>query len=535
LAKLPDSLSHDDLESIATQLPLLLRSLQGDLAVPNFSAFCDKFEELFHAICEEGKQAGYLQGDETLDIVTVDGQRMHLGRSNQSVPLDELSSLLVFIATRESSKALPIMNLVGHEPSGEKNSSAHVNADGIPYNPFTWNGMLALLALLVDNFEDAWSELMKVWSRLSGQTCTQHNEAWEHEDRTRYFHHVSALLHGLIAAGTLPATTKIDIVVSLFFHLRSLVAYNPELARMAALFGNGGLNVFTGERILHAKTVKDVLTLMFTTGCGAMSGEFTFRLGVPAKSTAVGCILLVVPNTLGMCIFGQTANRSEVSIAAWKMCCDMSDEFNFHALAGNCTKSAKLDPSLYHFQTDIELCNSLLWAASKGDLPTLVYLHNLGFNLNYMDYDQRSAAHLAAAHGQLKALRYLKRHGAEIDVQDRWGNMPIDDAKRNGHEETELMLRRWALSNSRNSSRGPTPSVCESTFSTRSNTKTYKADRACAPVAARLLWSRVAKASGISGGIAEITMDAVLEEEDSEEEQHDEDPEGLTSMDLGLV
>lgn len=292
---------------------------------------------------------------------------------------------------------------------------------------------------------------------------------------------------------------------------------------MAACFGNGGVNIFTGERVLRAKTVKDLLTLMFTTGCGAMSGEVSFRLGVPAKSSAVGVLLLVVPNLIGMCIFGQTVNSAEVSLAALKLCFDIGDEFNFHALAGTCTKSAKLDPSLYHFQTDIELCDNLLWAASKGDLSTLVYLRNLGFNLNNMDYDLRSAAHLAAAHGQIKALRYLHRYGADVDVKDRWGNMPLDDAERNGHEEVVKLLRKFmSRPFSRNSGRSLSPSVC-STASARSGGKALKSDRSSAPVAAK----QKLKTTSVSH------LDAVLEDDDPESDAvddvrisgHDEDQE----------
>merc|ERR1719454_938456 len=174
------------------------------------------------------------------------------------------------------------------------------------------------------------------------------------------------MIHTLIAEGTLPPSTSTAKVINHFFHLRSLLASNMDLAFMAALFGNGGVNCYTGARVLKATTVKDLLTLMFTSGCDAMSGEFSFRLGVPAKTGAVGVFLMVIPNLAGICSFGAAVNNNGVSLAAMKLCFDCGEEFNFHALAGNCTTSAKLDPSMYHFQTDIELCDSLLWAASNG-------------------------------------------------------------------------------------------------------------------------------------------------------------------------
>jgi len=113
----------------------------------------------------------------------------------------------------------------------------------------------------------------------------------------------------------------------------------------------------------------------------------------------------------------------------------------------------KLDPSLYHFHTDMELCGTLLIAAQEGDLSTLIFLHNLGFNLNYGDYDGRQAAHMAAQYGQVPALRYLRNNGAAIDEKDRWGRLPVDEARDHGHEDVVKLLRRWMAGGSPQNSR----------------------------------------------------------------------------------
>jgi len=174
-----------------------------------------------------------------------------------------------------------------------------------------------------------------------------------------------------------------------------------------------------------------------------MSGEFCFRVGVPAKSSSMGILLLVVPNLVGICSFGKTVNNHGISKAALKLSFSLGDVFNFHALSVRGAKSSKLDPSLYHFHTDMELCRTLLGAAQEGDLATLVFLRNLGFNLNYGDYDGRRAAHMAAQYGQSKALRYIHSNGAAIDEKDRWGRLPIDKAMQNGHDDVIELLRKW--------------------------------------------------------------------------------------------
>merc|ERR1719261_1456135 len=116
------------------------------------------------------------------------------------------------------------------------------------------------------------------------------------------------MMHMLVAAGTLPDTTECHVIVDLFFRLRSIVTSTYYLACMAACFANGGMKIFSGERVLQYSTVKDLLTLMFTTRCGTMSGQFSFDIGVPVKSSSQGVLIMVVPNLIGICSFGQAVN-----------------------------------------------------------------------------------------------------------------------------------------------------------------------------------------------------------------------------------
>ena len=72
----------------------------------------------------------------------------------------------------------------------------------------------------------------------------------------------------------------------------------------------------------------------------------------------------------------------------------------------------------------------LLWAAAENDLPGLRRLLAQGIPVHAMDYDRRTALHLAAAEGQLEAVKYLVSHGHPLLVRDRWHAIPLDEAKR---------------------------------------------------------------------------------------------------------
>lgn len=72
-----------------------------------------------------------------------------------------------------------------------------------------------------------------------------------------------------------------------------------------------------------------------------------------------------------------------------------------------------------------------------GDLPSVKRLClSPKLDLDAGDYDGRTAMHLAASEGHLDILKQLVKHGLkDINPTDRWGNTPLDDAKRGVFQE----------------------------------------------------------------------------------------------------
>lgn len=66
-----------------------------------------------------------------------------------------------------------------------------------------------------------------------------------------------------------------------------------------------------------------------------------------------------------------------------------------------------------------------------GDLPLLRRLLRCGIRADSQDYDKRAALHIAAAEGNVQAVKLLIEEGnAAVNVVDRWGYTPLDEAKR---------------------------------------------------------------------------------------------------------
>ena len=91
-------------------------------------------------------------------------------------------------------------------------------------------------------------------------------------------------------------------------------------AVMAATLANGGYcPITTGEAVLGPTSVCNALSLMHSAGMYRHSGAFAFQVGLPAKSTVSGCVLLVVPDVMGLCLWSPLLDRMGNSARSLKV------------------------------------------------------------------------------------------------------------------------------------------------------------------------------------------------------------------------
>ncbi|PZN28291.1 MAG: glutaminase, partial [Proteobacteria bacterium] len=103
-----------------------------------------------------------------------------------------------------------------------------------------------------------------------------------------------------------------------------------DLAVMAATLANEGTNPVTGERVMTARYVPEVLAVMATAGLYDDSGKWLYRTGLPAKSGVGGGIIAVSPGKFGIAVVSPPLDDAGNSVRAQKAIADISN-----ALDGN--------------------------------------------------------------------------------------------------------------------------------------------------------------------------------------------------------
>jgi len=174
---------------------------------------------------------------------------------------------------------------------------------------------------------------------------------------------------------------------------------------------------------------------MSSCGMYEYSGEFSFNIGLPAKSGVCGAILVVIPNVMGMCTWSPRLDEHGNSVPGLEFCRRLVETFNFHNYDNLTGTPTKRDPRISRVRVQATTINELIWAASKGDLGAMQAQLLRGAKLSCADYDLRTPLHLAAAQNQAHVVRFVieqKKRGDEtidLNPRDRWGvphsTMPI--------------------------------------------------------------------------------------------------------------
>ncbi len=263
-------------------------------------------------------------------LVTADGHVYEVGDFDLPFTIQSISKPFVFGMALEDRGRDAVLSRIGVEPSGNPFNAIVVDeASNRPFNPMVNSGAIVATGLITgDDIPTRRARIHEMFARYVGHPVDIDHAVFESErltgDRNRA---IGYLMRGF---GMLEGDC--EETLDLYFRQCSLRVSCRDIATMAATLANRGVNPVTGERALDEDYIPDVLSVMSSCGMYDYSGEWVYRVGIPAKSGVSGGIIGVLPGQLGVAVFSPPLDAQGNSVRGIRVCERISEDLALHVL-----------------------------------------------------------------------------------------------------------------------------------------------------------------------------------------------------------
>ncbi|XP_061750713.1 glutaminase liver isoform, mitochondrial isoform X3 [Nerophis ophidion] len=376
---------------------LLMKALQGRLVIPDFSSFTEDTQKLFSRC----RQLSCSQNKDNVDatkwavsVCTVDGQRLSLGDWATPLPLGELSWPLVYGVAVELLGSQLVHRYVGVEPYCTRESPFSLSKAGTPCSPLTETGAIVTTSLL----------------QLPGRLCADEEE-------------------------------KYDSVLNVIQRLCNKEHANINCSRCVnANIFQSGKNANVRLQALAFYLEEKKCSPEKTDVNAAL--DLLLQASIPAVASIHGGLLAVIPGVLGLMAFSPELDVYGNPWRAVHFCQELVSTFQLHSFDIRTPFRQVLAYRQWKAESEGYHIINVLLAAFKGDVGALRRYFLSGVDVNAVDYDGRSALHLAAAEGHTEVIRFLLENaGANATLKDRWGTSPLQEARRHNRDGAAQLLQ----------------------------------------------------------------------------------------------
>ncbi|HAC62293.1 MAG TPA: glutaminase A [Cyanothece sp. UBA12306] len=306
---------------------------------PGFQEFLRYFLQDLRDRClllKNGQNANYIpelaQVDPNLlgiSLVTTKGRSYSVGDTSTLFTIQSISKPFVYGLVLEDWGPQYVLQKIGVEPTGEpfNDIMEPQEIQDRKYNPMVNAGAITTTSLIKGNtLQEKQQRLFSMFRRYFGRDV-QINESifWSRKTEDNWNR---ALAYMMVNFGLIEG--KVEEVLDLYFQQCSIKVTCQDLALMAATLANSGLNPITGEQALNKNYAKHLMSIMFTSGLYDFSGQWAYRVGLPAKSGLSGAIIGVIPNQMGIAVFSPPLGEHNKSVRGVKIFEELSQQFKLH-------------------------------------------------------------------------------------------------------------------------------------------------------------------------------------------------------------
>ena len=278
-------------------------------------------------------------------LATVDGEIYATGDDDHLFTIQSISKPFMYGYALQHYGREYVLRHVGVEPTGEAfNSIVLDEVANRPFNPMVNAGAIAVAALMPgDTAENRIGTMLNLFSDLAGRKLKIDEQVFQSENATG--HRNRAIAYMMLNTGMIERD-PIE-ALDLYFRQCSITVSCRDLAMMAATLANDGVNPLTGVSVFDPHYVRDVLSVMNSCGMYNYAGQWSYEVGMPAKSGVSGGIMAVIPGQVGVGVYSPPLDAQGNSVRGIKVCQDISNEFELHVF-NNRTNVRSVIRRVYH-------------------------------------------------------------------------------------------------------------------------------------------------------------------------------------------
>ncbi len=261
-------------------------------------------------------------------VAMVDGTVYEVGDSRIPFTIQSVSKAFTFgLALRDYGRER-LLELVGVEPTGDPFNAIELDeVHHRPHNPMVNAGAIAVTGLIEGgDADERWARIHQCLSTLAGHPLAVDEAVAASERSTGNRNRAIAYL--MLASGML--RPEVEEVLDLYFRQCSVLVTAADLAMMGATLANGGRQPASGAPVFTGAQTSAVLSVMTSCGMYDASGEWLYRVGLPAKSGVGGGVLAVLPGHAAIAVYSPRLDERGNSVRGTLVCEELSATLGLH-------------------------------------------------------------------------------------------------------------------------------------------------------------------------------------------------------------